>query len=252
MLCILLEYSPGFRNSQLIPLSTTSCFNINHHDGGLYQPYSDKLNLQCNIAVTAVFLFPDTSIYPTLESSTAEPAKSDGPGTAGAIKSDISNGKVNSVFQMHFREDGGGRGFRHWKWQRLAPSHWLWNAFMNFTLFPVITNKQEVLPRGCLWHTVRSEHPLHLQSTDESSGLFWLCIYSKQTLIGAAISPVSVLLQNIDVSRRIFWFLFWQWQKPSRKNNVNIIYVSGVQPVTQYLVSCFPLFIRVLLTTIYS
>lgn len=65
---------------------------------------------------------------------------------------------------MHFREDGGGRGFRHWKWQRLAPSHCLWNALMNFTPFPVITNKQEVLPQGCLWHAVRSEHPLHLQS----------------------------------------------------------------------------------------
>lgn len=107
----------------------------------LYQAYSDKLNLQCNIAITAVFLFPDTSIYPTLECCTAEPANSDGPGTAGAIKSDISNGKVNSVFQMHFLEDGGSRGFRHWKWQRLAPSLCLWNALMNFPLFPVITNK---------------------------------------------------------------------------------------------------------------
>lgn len=124
-LCILLEHLPDFLNTQLIPLSTTGCFNINHHNGGLYQPQSDKLNLQPNIAVTAVFLFPDIyhqSIYPALECSTAEPANSDGPGTTGAIKSDISNGKVNSVFQMHFLEDRGSRGFRQWKWQRLATS----------------------------------------------------------------------------------------------------------------------------------
>ena len=63
---------------------------------------SDKLNLQRNIAISAVCLFPDTSIYPVLEGSATEPANSDGPGTTGAIKSDISNGKVNSVFQMHF------------------------------------------------------------------------------------------------------------------------------------------------------
>lgn len=59
----------------------------------------------------------------------------------GAIKIDISNGEVNSVFQMHFLEDSSGRGFIHCKWQWLASSLRLPYALLNFNLPSVITNR---------------------------------------------------------------------------------------------------------------
>lgn len=100
-----------------VAVTTVVSFCINHPKCALYQPHSGKLNLQNNISIIAVFLCADTSIYLALESSAVEPANSERPETMGAIKSDISNGKVNSVFQMHFLEDGGSgsRGLIHCK-----------------------------------------------------------------------------------------------------------------------------------------
>lgn len=191
-----------------------------------------------------MFLFPDTSIYPTLECCTAEPANSDGPGTTGAIKSDISNGKVNSVFQMHFLEDGGSRGFRHWKWQRLAPSLCLWNALMNFTLFPVITNKQEALPRGCAWHAVRSEHPLHLQSGCRSEQCLVLMMHLFKLWLELPSRQCWCFCKTLLFPRASSGFSFWHWQKPSRTNNVNVVYGVGLAACNsvpcQLLISVHP------------
>lgn len=130
---------------------------------------------------------------------------------------------------MHFLEDGGSRGFRHWKWQRLAPSLCLWNALMNFTLFPVITNKQEELPRGCAWHAVRSEHPLHSQSGYRSEQRLVLMMH-----LFRANSDWSCHLPGVGASVRHCCFhahhlvsLFGS-DRNHHTNNVNIIYGVGL------------------------
>jgi len=58
-----------------------------------------------------------------------------------AIKNDISNGKVNSVFQMHFLEDRRTRGFIYCKWRWLEISLCLPYTLINFNLLCVISYK---------------------------------------------------------------------------------------------------------------
>lgn len=106
----------------------------------------------------------------------------------GAIKIDISNGEVNSVFQMHFLEDSSGRGFIHCKWQWLASSLRLPYALLNFNLPSVITNRWGF--NGSLSDrlSLRSVWCICSQCRDHSRSLFCLLIHSTQCLIAAAIS----------------------------------------------------------------
>lgn len=171
-------------------------FHINHHKGALYQPYSGKLNLQSNISIIAVFRVLWHKHLSGCGKQHSRACQLGKTWNHGAIKSDISNGKVNSVFQMHFLEDRSSRGFIHCKWQWLASSLCLPYALLNFNLLSVITNKYV---RG--FHTGLSDRLSRLsiqciysRCTDHSNSLFCLFIYSMQCLIAAAISLLLVVV----------------------------------------------------------
>lgn len=177
--------------------TTRQPFYIHHHKGALSR---------CTLANEILRIIPSSlphfcaltkAFYLAWESSAVCQGKK--TWNQGAIKSDISNGKVNSVFQMHFLEDESDKGFIHCKWRRLAVSLCLPNALMNSDLLSVIT--QVRLPQALMervWQRMMPGH-IYSQRTDHSNSLFCLFISSVLCLIAAGSSPVLCVVRSVTL-----------------------------------------------------